>query len=163
MLCVIFLSRDLLTEMIFRKLYKSWIVIVYNQPIKTLRLWVYYVVNSIFYFAQHYAQSKYNPCLPIDSITSLLPVTQSVSITRTPESRRASGSSTYGLGIQLAFAVSGTAGGLIADRFGYTAMFLSLIVPSMAAMLLGLWKGNFPVSPAAGGSDRNGTNDPGNG
>lgn len=94
---------------------------------------------------------------------TLLPVTQSVSITRTPESRRASGSSTYGLGIQLAFAVSGTAGGLIADRFGYAAMFLSLIVPSMAAMLLGLWKGNFPVSPAAGGSDRNGTNDPGNG
>ena len=94
---------------------------------------------------------------------TLLPVTQSVSITRTPESRRASGSSTYGLGIQLAFAVSGTAGGLIADRFGYAAMFLSLIVPSMAAMLLGLWKGNFPVSPAAGGGDMNGTNDPGNG
>lgn len=78
---------------------------------------------------------------------TLLPVTQSVSITRTPEARKASGSSTYFLGIQIAFAISGTIGGWIADNYGYSVMFLSLIVPSVCAMALGLVRGRIPVSP----------------
>ena len=80
---------------------------------------------------------------------TLLPVTQSVSILRVPEERKASGSSTYFLGIQIAFAIGGTVGGVIAERTGYSTMFLTLAGPSILAIILGVARGRIPVSPAA--------------
>lgn len=80
---------------------------------------------------------------------TLLPVTQSVSVKLVPPERKGSGSSTYFLGIFTALAMGGTVGGVIADHFGYQAMFLSLTVPTICAIVLALVKANFPVSPEA--------------
>ena len=82
---------------------------------------------------------------------TLLPVTQSCAIKFAPPHKKSSGSSTYYLGITLAFVVSPIMGAFIADpqklNLGYQQSFLVLTIPCVAAMLLALWKGRVPINP----------------
>jgi MFS family permease len=78
---------------------------------------------------------------------TLLPVTQSTAIKFAPPNRKGSGSSTYQIGIRLAFAIGPTLGGVIAQNFGYARMFLLLVIPSLLAIALGVIKGRIPINP----------------
>jgi MFS family permease len=78
---------------------------------------------------------------------TLLPVTQSTAVKFAPANRRGSGSSTYFLGIRLAFAIGPSLGGLFAQNFGYARMFLILVIPSLLAIVLGVVKGRIPINP----------------
>lgn len=77
----------------------------------------------------------------------LLPVTQSTSIKFAPPNRKGSGSSTYYIGIRLAFAIGPTLGGVVAQDYGYSLMFLILVIPSLLAIALGLLKGRILINP----------------
>ena len=65
---------------------------------------------------------------------------------RAPPERGGSAASTYMFAINIGIGGGGLFGGVLAEHFGYSVLFLSLIVPTVAAWLLSLYKGRFPAS-----------------
>lgn len=72
----------------------------------------------------------------------LLPVTQSRSVSAPPPEKHGTGSSTYFIGIDLGFSIGNVAGGFLVQHVGPANMYLCLIVPAVAAMILCLTKGH---------------------
>lgn len=76
---------------------------------------------------------------------TLLPVTQARSV-NLPAEYRSRGSSTYYIGIDLGFSISNLIGGRLIDVVGSNTMYLLLIIPVAAAILLAWWgKSNDPI------------------
>lgn len=80
---------------------------------------------------------------------TIVPVSQTICLSRPPEERRGSGSNTYGLFIDIAVGIGGSLGGFFADLYGYTTLFLLCIVPVAVAVLLSVLFCRYPVSPQA--------------
>lgn len=76
----------------------------------------------------------------------IIPAVQAACIRFTPPERGGSAASTYMFAINIGIGGGGLLGGVLAEHFGYSVLFLSLIVPTTAAWLLSLYKGRFPAS-----------------
>lgn len=66
----------------------------------------------------------------------VIPAIQAACIRLTPQERRGSAGSTYMFAINIGIGCGGLLGGVIADHLGYSALFFSLLLPTLAAVIL---------------------------